>query len=138
MSDLKLHRSEIIASNGEKIRLVYDEGEDMLDIFFGENESATGVELTDHILLRVNQQTGRAVSLTIRHLSILTERTEYGPRSFPLDNLEELPESLRELAIRLMTTAPVNQFLKLSNFQESATKRVPLTYVEPYYFASAA
>ncbi len=110
----------------------------MLDIFFGENESATGVELTDHILLRVNQQTGRAVSLTIRHLSILTERTEYGPRSFPLDNLEELPESLRELAIRLMTTAPVNQFLKLSNFQESATKRVPLTYVEPYYFASAA
>jgi len=110
----------------------------MLDIFFGENEPATGVELTDHILLRVNQQTGRAVSLTICHLAILTERTEYGPRSFPLDNLEELPESLRELAIRLMTAAPVNQFLKLSNFQASPTKRVPLTYVEPHHFASAA
>lgn len=138
MSDLKLHRSEILAANGEKIRLVYDEGEDILDIFFGANEPATGVELTDHILLRVDQETGRAVSLTICHLSILTERTEYGPRSFPLDNLDDLPENLRELAVRLMMTAPVNRFLKLSNFQESPTKHVPLTYVEPYHFASAA
>jgi hypothetical protein len=138
MSDLKLHRSEVVAANGEKIRLVYDEGEDMLDIFFGENEPATGVELTDHILLRLNQKTGRAVSLTICHFSILTELTEYGPRSFPLDNLDELPEDLRELAVRVIMKAPVNQFLKLSNFQSSTTKRVPLTYVEPYRFASAA
>jgi len=138
MSELKLHRSEMLAANGEKVRLVYDEDADMLDIFFGENEPATGVELTDHILLRLNQKTRHAVSLTICHLSILTERTEYGPRSFPLDNLDELPEDLRELTIRLATTAPVNQFLKLSHFQESPTKRVPLTYVEPYQFASAA
>ncbi|MCG3155107.1 MAG: hypothetical protein DKINENOH_01709 [bacterium] len=138
MSDLKLHRSEIMSANGEKIRLVYDEGEDMLDIFFGENEPATGVELTEHILLRLNRKTGRAISLMIRHFSILTERTEYGPRSFPLDNLEELPEDLRELALRAVMTTPVNQFLKLSNFQTSPTKRVPLTYVEPYRFASVA
>lgn len=138
MNELKLHRSEVLATNGEKIRLVYDESEDMLDVFFGENEPATGVELTDHILLRLNQKTGRAVSLTICHFSILTELTEYGPRSFPLDNLEELPEDLRELAIRVILKAPVNQFLKLSNFQASPTKRVPLTYVEPYRFASAA
>jgi hypothetical protein len=138
MSDLKLHRSEVLAANGEKIRLVYDESEDMLDIFFGENEPATGVELTDHILLRLNQRIGRAVSLTICHFSILTELTEYGPRSFPLDNLDELPENLRELAIRVLMKAPVNQFLKLSHFQASPTQRVPLTYVEPYRFASAA
>jgi hypothetical protein len=138
MSELKLHRSEVTAADGEKIRLVYDEGEDMLDIFFGENEPATGVELTDHILLRLNQKTGRAVSLTICHFSILTELTEYGPRSFPLENLDDLPEALRELAVRVIMKAPVNQFLKLSNFQSSTTKRVPLTYVEPYRFASAA
>lgn len=138
MNDLKLHRSEVLAANGEKVRLVYDEGEDMLDIFFGENEPATGVELTDHILLRLNQSTGRVVSLTICHFSILTELTEYGPRSFPLDNLDEAPENLRELAVRILTKAPVNQFLKLSHFQASPTRRVPLTYVEPYRFASAA
>lgn len=138
MSELKIHRAEIPAANGEKIKLVYDESEDMLDIFFGENESATGVELTDHILLRLNQAAARAVSLTISHFSILTEQTEYGPRSFALDNLEALPEELRELVVRLIAKTPVSQFLKLSNFQLSPTKRVPLTYVEPYRFASAA
>jgi hypothetical protein len=138
VSDLKLQKSEMLAANGEKIRLVYDESEDMLDIFFDENEPATGVELTDHILLRLNQQTGRAVSLTICHFSILTEVTEYGPRSFPLDNLDELPDDLRELTIRLIMKAPVNQFLKISYFQASPTKGVPLTYVVPYQFAAAA
>ena len=138
MSDLKLRQSEILAANGEKIRLVYDEGEDMLDIFFDENEPATGVELTDHILLRLNQQTGRAVSLTICHFSILTELTEYGPRSFPLDNFDELPVDLRELTIQVVRKSPVDQFLKLSYFQASPTKVVPLTYVVPYQFAADA
>ena len=136
MSDLNLHQTEVIATNEEKVRLVYDEGEDLLDIFFGENEPATGVELTDHILLRLDQKTGRAVSLAFLHFSILTERTEYGPRSFPLDNLKELPKNLQELVVHILTTSPVNQFLKLSHFQASPTKRVPFTYVEPYSFAS--
>ena len=80
MSDLKLHRKEVKVASGETIRLVYDENGDMLDIFFGENEPATGVELTDQILLRLNQASGRIVSLTLLHFSILSERTEYGPR----------------------------------------------------------
>jgi hypothetical protein len=138
MSDLKIHRTKMKGENGETISLVYNETEDMLDIFFGENESATGIELTDHILLRLNKTTGRAVSLTLLHFSILTEQTEYGPRSFPLDKLKELPEDLRELVFRTITTVPVNKFLKISFFQESPTKRVPLTYVEPYGFASVA
>lgn len=138
MSELKLHRREVTAANGEKVRLVYDESEDMLDVFFGENVPATGIELTDHILLRLDRIAERAVSLTMTHFSMLTEKTEYGPRSFPLDELEKLPEDLRELVIRTLVNAPVNQFLKLSNFQMSPTKRVPLTFVEPYRFASAA
>jgi len=138
MSELLLHRTELLAANGEKIHLVYEEGEDTLDIFFGENEPATGVELTDYILLRVNQQTGRAISLTVLHFSIVAEKTEYGPRSFPLEKLNTLPEDLRELVVRIITTAPVNQFLKLSHFQASPTQSVPMTYVEPHHFASAA
>jgi hypothetical protein len=51
MNDLNLHRTELVGENGETIRLVYDESEDILDIFFSENEPATGIELTDHILL---------------------------------------------------------------------------------------
>lgn len=136
MSDLKIHRTEAQGTNGETIRLVYDEEADILDVFFGENKSATGIELTDHILLRLNQETGRPVSLTLLHFSILTEQTEYGPRSYSLHNLEDLPEELRELVARILTTPPVNQFLRLSYFQESLTKRVPVTYVEPRHFSS--
>ena len=136
MSDLKIQRTETQGTSGETIRLVYDEEADILDVFFSENESATGIELTDHILLRINQTTGQAVSLTLLHFSILTQQTEYGPRSYSLENLEDLPEELRELAARILTTTPVNQFLRLSYFQESLTKRVPVTYVEPRHFAS--
>ena len=136
MSELNLSQSQVMATNGETVRLVYDEGADILELFFGENEPATGIELTDHILLRLNQTTERAVSLTLLHFSILAQRTEYGPRSYPLDNLEQLPEQLRELVIRAVTTEPVNQFLKLSYFQASPTKRVPFTYVEPYRLAA--
>ncbi len=89
--------------NGKAVKMVYSEGDDMLDIYFGENEPATGIELTDHILLRFNQKTGRAVSLTIRHFSILTE---YGPRSYPLDSLDELPEELRESVAHAVMTTP--------------------------------
>ena len=136
MNDLKIQRTEAQGTNGETIRLVYDEEADILDVFFSENESATGIELTDHILLRINQTTGQAVSLTLLHFSILTQQTEYGPRSYALENLEDLPEELRELAARILTTTPVNQFLRLSYFQESLTKRIPVTYVEPRHFAS--
>ncbi|MEW5989461.1 MAG: DUF2283 domain-containing protein [Chloroflexota bacterium] len=137
MSNLTLHRTEIAIDNGGKARLVYDKEGDELDIFFGENEPATGVELTDHLLLRLNQTTGRPVSLTILHFSVLAERTEYGPRSYPLNSLKELPEHLRELVVHALTTTPVNRFLKLSYFQASPTKRVPFTYVESSHFAHA-
>jgi hypothetical protein len=137
MNNSNPHQTEIRARNGESVRLAYDETEDILEIFFGKNEPATGIELTDHILLRFNQTTGRAVSLTLLHFSILTERTEYGPRSYPLNNLKELPEALRELVIRALTTSPVDEFLKLSYFQASPTKKVPFTYVEPSHLAVA-
>jgi len=138
MNDLKLKRKEIKDENGDTIRLIYDETEDMLDIFFNANEAATGIELTDHILLRLNKKTGRAISLTLLHFSILMERTEYGPRSYPLDKLEELPEDLRNIAVHAIMTTPVNKFLKISFFQGDKSRRVPLTYVEPNYFASVA
>ncbi|QTA90627.1 DUF2283 domain-containing protein [Desulfonema magnum] len=130
MSDIRSYEAKTESAESEDIRLVYDEDMDTLDIFFGQNEPATGVELTDHILLRLNRTTGCAVSLTFLHFSILTEQTEYGPRSYPLDKLGELPEDLRESAIRAVSRPPVNQFLKMSFFQESSSRHIPLTYVE--------
>lgn len=130
MSELKLHKTEITAKDGTPVRLVYDQEADIVEIFFGENEPATGVELTDDIILRLSKQTRRAISLMLLHFSILTEQTEYGPRSYPLNKLDELSEDLRELVLYLVTTMPVSQFLKLTHFQASPTERIPFTYVE--------
>jgi hypothetical protein len=130
MSALNLSQRDMTTYDGTPVRLIYDQEADILEIFFGTNESATGVELTDHIILRLNQQTKRAISLLLLDFSILTERTEYGPRSYPLNTLDNFPESLRELVLQLVTSMPVSQFLKVSHFQASPTERVPLTYVE--------
>src|SRR5712691_11145793 len=102
MSALNLSQRDITAYDGTPVRLVYDQEADILEIFFGVNEPATGIDLTDHIVLRLNQQTKRAISLMLVNFSILTERTEYGPRSYPLDTLNDLPEDLRELVLKLI------------------------------------
>jgi len=130
ISTLNLSQSDIAAYDGTPVRLVYDHEADILEIFFGTNEPATGIELTDHIMLRLNLQTKRAVSLLLLDFSILTERTEYGPRSYPLTTLHELPEEVRAVVLQVVTSMPVKQFLKVSHFQASPTESVPLTYVE--------
>lgn len=130
MSELKLQKTELTARDGTPIRLIYDTEADILEIFFGENGPATGIELTDQMILRVDQQQKRALSLMLLHFSILSEQTEYGPRNFAVDKLERLPEELRDLVLGLLTSPPVNQFIKLSQFQLSPQERKPLAYVE--------
>ena len=60
MEKIEFHE-ETTTSDGTPARLVYNQETDTLEIFFGQNEPATGVELTDHILLRLNRQTRRAI-----------------------------------------------------------------------------
>jgi len=130
MSELKLQKTELMARDGTPVRLVYDEESDILEIFFGENSAATGIELTDYIVLRLDRKEKRVLSLMLLHFSILSEQTEYGPRSFLLDKLERLPDDLRELVLRLLTSLPVSQFLKLSHLQLTPHTFTPFAYVE--------
>jgi len=109
----------------QNIRLAYDEQADMLDIFFGENRKGAGVELTEHILLRLDRESGRAISLSILDFSILASPTEFGVRSFALTGLNDLPQELREMVARIITTPPINQFLKV------ATSMLPLPIKSP-------
>jgi hypothetical protein len=130
MSKLDIQRAAITARDGTPVRFVYDEEADILELLFGENAPATGIELTDHIILRLDRKTKRAVSLMLLHFSILSEQTEYGPRSFPLEKLQRLPEDLREIVLRLLTSLPVSQFLKLSQLQTTQPKFTPVAYLE--------
>ncbi len=118
-------------SNGSTARLKYDPEGDVLDIFFGENEPARGIQLTDQIALRVDAMMERVISLTILDYSLVAQETMYGRRSFPLTHLDALPEGVRVKVSRLLTSAPVDQFLKLSHFHTSPTNYVPITYVAP-------
>ncbi len=131
-------KSEVKAADGTHVRMVYDQEADILEIFFGQNEAGTGVELTEHILLRVNLQTRRPISVTVLHFSILSEHTEYGPRSFALDKLNELPEALRDLVLHVLNSMPVRQFLKTTHYQASPTEQIPVTYVESQPALNAA
>jgi uncharacterized protein YuzE len=68
--------------------LSYDEVSDTLYISFAPGEAATGIELTDHILLRVNKSERRAIGLTLLDYSLIAQTTDIGPRSFPLTGLD--------------------------------------------------
>ena len=79
--------------------------------------------------MRLDREARRAVSLTLLHFSILSEQTVYGPRSWRIDSLERMPDALREVVLRVLTTLPVSQFLKLTQLQTGAAQFVPVAYV---------
>lgn len=127
---LNLLETEIMTSTGQPARLAYDEEGDVLEIVLNDIEATCAVELTDNILLSFNRERGQAVGLTLLDFSVLASPTELGPRNFPLTGLDDLPDDLRRMVTKIITTSPVNQFLKVSSYYPVPTRRVVLTYVE--------
>jgi hypothetical protein len=135
MNNEMVQEMEITTENGRPVRLAYDETGDVLEIVFDDIEATCAVELTDHILLRFHQGLSQAVGLTILDFSVLASPSELGPRSFALTGLERLPDDLREVVARIITTTPVNCFLKVSIFDSFSVHPIPLTYIESPYVA---
>lgn len=109
----------------------YDEMSDTLYISFAPGEQATGIELSDHILLRINKNERRAIGITFLEYSLLAQRTEIGPRSFPLTGLAELSEELREIVLDILLRPPVRDILSLSTYTPSIVKAIPITSLQP-------
>lgn len=109
----------------------YDQTSDTLYVSFAPGEHATGIELNEHILLRIDKQTRRAVGLTFFEYSLLAQSTELGPRSFPLTGLSELSPELQALVIDVIRQAPVSDFLTLSAYTPSVVETIPITSVRP-------
>ena len=97
-------------------QLNYDETSNTLYVSFEPGEKATGIELNDHILLRINKRGRKAVGVTFFEYSLLAQKTELGPRSFPLTGLAQLSEDLRQLVLEIISKPPVNQFLGVSAY----------------------
>ena len=115
----------------------YDEISDTLYVSFSPGEQATGIELNDHILLRMNKQERRAIGLTFLDYSLLAQRTEVGPRSFPLTGLVELSDELREIVLEILQRPPVSNILFLSSYTPSITETIPITSLQPVRIAAA-
>jgi uncharacterized protein YuzE len=109
----------------------YDEEGDTLYITFAPGEQATGIELTDHILLRINKQEWRAVGITLFDYSILAQQTELGPRSFPLTGFDAVPAETRELVLDILLQPPVREILTLSAYTPTLTETTPIIAVQP-------
>ncbi len=109
----------------------YDEPSDTLYVSFAPGENATGIELNEHILLRINKAERRAVGLTLFDYSILAQRTDFGPRSFPLTGLDELSDGLRELVLDILRREPVSGILSLFAYTPSVVETIPIVSLEP-------
>jgi uncharacterized protein YuzE len=108
----------------------YDEASDTLYVSFAPGETATGIELNEHILLRINKQERRAIGLTFFEYSVLAQRTEVGPRSFPLTGLVELPQEVRDIVIEVLLHPPVSEILRLSAYTPSPLETIPITSLQ--------
>ena len=111
----------------------YDEVSDTLYISFAPGEQATGIELTPHILLRLNKQERRAVGMTFLEYSLLAQKTDMGPRSFPLTGLSELSDDLRDIVIDVLKCPPVSNVLLLSSYTPSISETIPIMLLQTAY-----
>ena len=105
----------------------YDDLSDTLSISFDPGEKATGIELNDHILLRINQDKRIAVGVTFLEHSILMQKAEFGPRSFPLTGLVQLSDELQEIVLDILLKPPVKEYLLLSTYTPSYAEAIPIT-----------
>ena len=108
----------------------YDEVSDTLYVSFAQSEQATGIELTPHILLRFNKPERKAVGLTLLEYSLLAQKTDMGPRSFPLIGLTELSDDLREIVLEILQCPPVSDVLLLSSYTPSISETIPITLLQ--------
>lgn len=120
-----------------KPKFNYDEISDTLYVSFEPETKATGIELNDHILLRLNKTKRRVIGLTFFEYSLLAQKTDVGPRSFPLTGLSELSDDLRQIVLDILLSPPVNAILSLSAFTPSIVETIPITFLQPLPLSAA-
>jgi uncharacterized protein YuzE len=108
----------------------YDEESDTLYVTFAPGEIATGIELNDHILLRIDKEKRKIIGITFFEYSLLVQKTDYGPRSFPLTGLSQLSDGLREIVIDILLSPPVKEILNLSTYTPSFSETIPITSLQ--------
>ncbi len=119
-----------VTLDGQTITYSYDEEGDIMEIFFRRG-GGVGVDLTDNIVLRYDQETEEALSLILISFSKLIQPTKFGPPSFRLTALSELPPDMQQSVLDILNSFPVNRFLRVSGlFLSPGGELQPITYLE--------
>lgn len=105
----------------------YDETSDTLYMSFLPNIKATGIELSENILLRIDKDSRQAVGITFINYSLLIQKADFGPRSFPLTGLTKLSDETREIVMQILEGSPVKEILSLSTYTPSFSEAIPIT-----------
>ncbi len=105
----------------------YDDVSDTLYISFNPNVKATGIELNEHILLRIDRENRKAIGITFLNYSILIQKADFGPRSFPLTGLANLSDETREIVMGILESEPIKAILSLSTYTPSFSEAIPIT-----------
>lgn len=114
----------------QTITYSYDEEGDIMEIFF-RTGGGVGVDLTDNIVLRYDRESEQALSLILTSFSRLIQPTKFGPPSFRLTALSELPSDMQQTVLAILNSFPVNCFLKVSGlFLSPGGELQPITYLE--------
>ncbi len=115
-----------------KPNIKYDEISDTLTISLEPGVPATGIELTDHILLRINKTERKAISIIVFDYSVLAQKTDMGTRSFSIAaGLSQLSSELREIVFEILLQKPVSDFLHLSAYTLSLVETIPIVSLQP-------
>lgn len=115
----------------------YDEMSDTLYVSFAPGVPATGIELNEHILLRLDKRNWQAIGLTIFDYSILAQPTELGQRSFPLTGLADLPPDALQRVLAVLRVPPVSDILMLSVYTPSFADTMPIASLHATPLATA-
>jgi len=109
----------------------YDRETDMLDVYFGEKRPAWTIELTANITISIDRETEVPVALGFLDFTELIRPTPFGPRSFPITGLADLPIVERDLVLRVLTSPPVSSWLDVSAVQELPDSPFAVAHLEP-------
>lgn len=116
----------------------YDEPSDSLQIAFAPGRAATGIELNEHVLLRIDLEERQLVGITLFDVSILSQLTDVGPRSFPLSGLDALPADLREMVLDILLRPGAREILSLTAYSPGTGESVPIVSLQPGIIARHA
>jgi hypothetical protein len=110
----------------------YDQEGDVLDVHFTEKrQAAWTIELTPNIMISIDRAKEQAVCLTFLDYTELIRATDWGPRSFPITGLADLPLLEQELVFMVLNSVPVQRWLDVSVVQNLPESPFSVAHLEP-------